>query len=301
MNEQELCGWIDNPPAVEQVLSMLPQPLFQDSGAELIRDVQDDKPVLLYKFVRLCNNGKDAPAGPQKIGDCVSFGWAALVNYIEATQIALGQNAAFEEICTEAMYALARVEVGGQKGSYQDGAVGAWAAKAVVDFGTISRVQKLPDGTSLGAYDPKRAKDWGARGLPDNLEPTAKTRTVKTVSMVKSFDEAKAAIINGYGIAVCSNRGFTMTRDKQGFCKPSGVWNHCMFFCGYRPDRPGLCCAQSWGPETPSGPLDLEQPANTFWVDAEVADGMLRQRDSFTGSQYQGEFKPQPELTDWTF
>lgn len=295
-------GWIDNPAEVEKALSTMHMPM----AAGNLPSLDDKKEVFLYENFRQVVKA-DPPKGPQGIGDCVSWGWSNLINYIAAMQIwqqlksqgllnaetpedHLVRNAIIEEYqetATEAMYALARVEIGGQRGSYEDGAVGAWAAKAATDFGTISRKALIKAGLS-GPYDKNRAKDWGAKGLPDNLEPIAKTHLIKTTSLITDFDQAGSAVQNGYPVAICSNRGFTMTRDNQGFCAPSGVWNHCMLIVGVRFDRPGCCISQSWGANTPQGPTDKNQPDNTFWADASVINYILKQQDSFTASQFMG-------------
>src|SRR5439155_4119142 len=135
----------------------------------------------------------------------------------------------------------------------------------------------------LTHFDPRRARDWGRRGLPDDLEPDARKHLVRTVSLVRTFDEARAAIAHGYPVAVCSDQGFTMERDRDGFCAPHGSWGHCMCFIGATGGRrSGLCCLQSWGPNVPGGPIGLGgHPDCAFWVEAEVADGMLRQGDSW--------------------
>jgi hypothetical protein len=315
-------GWIEAPHEVEKVMSALPNPLMTSA---LTPSLDEKKTVLLYDIFRKVIES-DPPKGPQKIGDCVSWGWGNLTNYVAALQIfnalqpkglltlpdpalvtvsdyreASEARSAivgeYQEAATEAIYALSRVEVGGQRGSYSDGSVGAWAAKAVSEHGTLSRKYLQSKGLG-GAYDPRRAKEWGAKGLPDDLEPDAKLHLIKTVSLVTSFDQAAALIQNGYPVAICSNRGFTMERDSQGFCRPSGVWNHCMLLVGVRFDRPGCCISQSWGPNTPSGPLALNQPDNTFWADAEVIDYILRQRDSFTGSQFMD--YPNQDLITWS-
>ncbi len=245
--------------------------------------------------------GTDAPKGPQQIGDCVSWGWSNLVNYVQGLQIALALQSGtpaqeYQEICTEATYGFSRVEVGGQRGSMSDGSVGAWAAEAAKNYGYLSR--KYIESKGLpGQYDPKRAKKWGAEGVPDELEPEARLRLIKSVALVTTFAEAATFIQNGYPVAVCSNQGFTMTRDSQGFCRAQGTWNHCMLFMAVRWDRPGLCCSQSWGANTPDGPLVLEQPDNSFWVDATTADRMLSQRDSFAGGPFDG--YPSQDFTDW--
>ncbi len=311
-------GWVDSPEEVEKHLPCLRIPEFKAAAPP----AQENKEVLLYEVVRAAL-GKDAPAGPQQIGDCVSWGWGNLVNYIAALQIfqeLKSQNLLFippdlteqelkvitearamvtreyQECATESIYGFSRVEIGGQRGSYSDGSTGIWGSRAVTELGTLSRPYLESKGLG-GAYNPNRAKDWGAKGVPDDLEPQARQHLIKTTSRVKSYTEAVAAIQNGYPVAVCSNRGFTTTRDSQGFCRPMGVWNHCMLFVANRIDRPGLCCSQSWGPNMPDGPLDKNQPTNTFWVDAQVVDSMLAQGDSYTGGPFMD--YPIQDLISW--
>ena len=303
-------GWVRNEKEVEKHLPTLPGPLFGDSGLTL----DDRKEVFLWDVSRKIMNGKELPKGPQGIGDCVSWGSHNFVNDLACVQIFNKLKSMnllhaddedpqkqavleeYQEAATEVIYALSRVEVGGQRGSYSDGSTGVWAMKAISTFGTLSR--KYLDSKGLGgAYDKNRAKDWGAKGLPDSLEPDARNHLVKSVSLITSFEQAAASIQNGYGVVVCSDQGFTMTRDKQGFCSPRGVWYHCMYLRAVRWDRPGLCCSQSWGANTPDGPLDKGQPDNTFWIDANVVNRMLSQRDSYTGSQFDG--YPAQDLIDW--
>lgn len=315
-------GWVEAPQEVESVLTTLPTPLITMSNGP---DIVANETVLLYEIFRKVT-GKDPPKGPQKIGDCVSWGWGNLVNYIASLQIFNALKAAslltapdparfteaeykivaaqradivgeYQEAATEAIYGLSRIEIGGQRGSYSDGSVGAWAAKAVSTMGTLSRNYLESKGLG-GAYNPQRAKEWGAHGLPDTLEPDARKHLVKTVSLVTNFEDAARLIQNGYPVAICSNRGFTMDRDAQGFCLPRGVWNHCMLLVAVRWDRPGCCISQSWGPNTPTGPLGLNQPDNTFWADADVIDRILKQRDSFTGSNFM-EY-PNQDLITWS-
>lgn len=298
-------GWIENPHEVEATIKTMQSPIFALAPGADELSADENKNVLLYENVRaICN--ADAPKGPQGIGDCVSWAYGNLTNYTQCVQMStalrdanlLGASAAeqseflksqglptYEEIATESIYALSRVEVGGQRNSYSDGSVGAWAAKAMTQYGVLSRpaLERLGQ---PGKYDPKRAKTWGAKGLPDEFEPVAKLNPFKIMSMVTSFSEAAKLIANGKPVAVCSNRGFSMTRDRQGFCSPKGIWYHAMLFMAVRWDRPGLCCSQSWGQNTPSGPTDLGQPDNTFWVDEKVVDYMLSQKDSFAGSEF---------------
>lgn len=284
-------GWTPMPDVSEAYAQTLPdiQVMMQD-----LRGVEDTKPVVLTKIFRDLI-GSDPPMGPQGIGDCVSFGNAGGLNTFQAVKIATG-NATFkyEEAATESIYALARCEVGKQWNSYRDGAVGAWASKALTTFGCLSRVQ-------IGPYDAKRAKQWGAKGLPDELEPQAKQHIYKSAVMVTQYDQAVQLIQAGYPVVVCSNQGFTMTRDKDGFCKARGTWYHCMYFAGVRFDREGLLCLQSWGPNVPNGPTVLDQPNNSFWVEKDTVAYMLKQRDSYAyNSEFSG-FSANDAVLDWSF
>lgn len=317
---QALCGWLNRPEEVERLMKGMKIPLF---GNALPCD--EKKTVLLSDNFKKVT-GVDQWPGPQLIGDCVSMGWGGGTEDLQIGQIlsllsssgffkdnpehlelasaipllqieevkdVLHMNGInYKDIATESIYGFSRCEVGGQWNSHEDGSVGAWAADAVTKFGVLTR-------ESVGPYDGKRAKLWGAKGVPDNLEAEARLHLWKITSQVSSFTEAAAAIQGFKPVMVCSNRGFSMNRDKQGFCSPSGSWGHCMRFMGVRWDRPGLLCFQRWGANNPSGPTDLNQPSNTFWVDADVADRMLKQGDSFTGDHF--EAYKSDNFVDWSF
>jgi hypothetical protein len=107
---------------------------------------------------------------------------------------------------------------------------------------------------------------------------------------VRSFEQARDAIVNGYPVAVCSNQGFSEQRDQDGFDKASGVWNHCMKFIGVKDDsRAGLLCMNSWGTGRVGGPTgQYSIPDSTFWVDAAVCNRMLGQGDSYALASFSG-------------
>jgi hypothetical protein len=294
-NIDHLCGWIDSPKDVEHVLATLPRPVF-GSAAQTIVGSGKGKTALLYQAVeKVVGNFPVYPA--QEIGDCVSHGYRTCVDVLKCVEIAINLESEqwTAETATEPIYGGSRVEVGGGK-IRGDGSVGAWAAKWISEWGVLSRL-KYGD-VDLTAYSGSRAKQWGNRGVPDELESVAREHPVKTVSLVQTYNEARDAIANGYPVAVCSNQGFAMTRDSEGFAKAKGSWAHCMAFIAaddeYR--RPGLLCMNSWGPDWISGPKRHGQPDGSFWVDADVADRMLRGGDSFALSAFDG--YPSQEL-DW--
>lgn len=315
------------PPTDEQrneFLRTLEKPTFEQAAphffaargpptASLV-SAADKKPVLLYlplyeayqkKF------GKPWVVGAQGIGDCVSWGWAHGITILLAVDYVNGTSGDFDIVATESNYGLMRVEaVGKSRGGYSDGCYGAAAAKAAKwgvvfrrDYRSLSNAE-----CDLLKYSASRAKQWGnfgCGGSADNgrLDTEAKKHAVKQVALVTTFEEAAAAIENGYPIPVCSGQGFSSVRDKDGFCAARGSWSHCMCFIGVRYDRPGLLCLNSWGPNWVSGPKwpngdgyvpgdprgpPAAMPDGSFWVDAKVAERMLSGRDSYAVSNLVG-------------
>lgn len=300
---KQLCGWSEDQDEVNRLAATMPQPCF--FGGE----PKGTNPVLLYDIYREIAGEDDLAA--QAIGDCVSWGFKHLVDYIQATEIhreindlkkhlkgADLQEATeaklyqFQMSSSEVIYGLSRVEVGGGR-IRGDGSVGAWAAKAIQEYGTIS-YKRLGELGQSDKYSGQRARDWGSRGLPNDLEPEAFKHIVGTTSMVTNFKDAAHLIENGYGVAVCSDVGFEnggggrTQRDDQGFATARGTWNHCMYFAAVRYDRPGLCLINQWPLGAFAGPLVLNQPKNSFWVDERTVDRMLGQRDSWTASGHRG-------------
>jgi hypothetical protein len=286
-------GWIRDPEEVDRQLAGMPRPLFCQAAPRLSGS-GTGKDSLLYRAYQDVNHGRFIDYPAQVIGDCVSHGFGHGIDLLEAVQIAIGRKReVFQQTATEAIYGLARVDIGAS-GSYPDGAVGAWAARAVSTIGTVDR-------EFVGPYDGRRARDWGARGVPDAVRSRAARHKVRTVSLVATYEEMEDALANGYPVPVCSNQGFTLERDGDGFCLPHGSWGHCMLIVGVRAgDRPGACIFQSWGPEIPTGPRGLDQPPNSFWADRNVVAGMLALGDSWALSQFDG-YPELPMPDRWSY
>jgi len=254
---------------------------LRDSGAGEI--------ALLYKSLEKVHGR--FPVNNQTIGDCVSHGYAKCIEVLMAVEIVLRKD---PEIwpgvltATEWIYGTSRVIQGGGRLGNQDGSLGVWGQQAVKDNGTLLR--KKYEGVDLTTYSGSKAKDWGYRGLPHELENIADLHPVKTTALVKTYNQARDAISNGYPVAVCSNRGFRSSRDAEGFASPSGSWAHCMAFVAVDDQfrRPGLLCMNSWGETWISGPKRHEQPEGSFWVDADTVDQMLGEDDSYALSNFEG-------------
>jgi len=289
-----LGGWFPAPDEVDRHLATLRKPTFAQAAPRL-GGAGEGRTSLLYKAFPAVNGGRYIGYPAQEIGDCVGHGFGHGVDLLEAVQIVLGDEPqAFEPTATEAVYGLARVDVGGGGLGDSDGAVGAWAARAVSTLGTVGR-------GVVGPYSGARAKLWGRDGVPAEIRSRAADHQVRTASLVSTYEELEDALANGYPVPVCSDQGFTLTRDADGFCKPEGTWGHCMLIVGVRAgDRPGACILQSWGPDMPTGPTGLDQPTDSFWADREVVARMLAMRDSWALSRFDG-YPARTLPAHWTY
>jgi hypothetical protein len=229
----------------------------------------------------------------QEIGDCVSFGWACGVNYLQCVQIALSQQSEFHEAFQPYIYGTSRIQIGKGRLGSGDGSIGAWAAKAVQTYGVLAA-----DADEVPSYAGSVARQWGSRGPPEQFLTLGKKTLVKTVSPVKSSDDVRDAICNGYPVPICSNAGFgsiSKSHDRQ-VGRWTTSWAHCMCLIAYDGSddgrkagngEPVYFCQNSWGPTAHPQPLQGEPPGG-FWVRESDVDKIARQGDSYAISSFDG-------------
>jgi hypothetical protein len=282
-------GWVDDPEAVGEVAMLQPMPIFGMTPAGGVPESELPAEVFLWKNYEN-KTGKKWPSLSQgSIGSCVGFG---TVCAIEATLAA--QSNRVPNLVQEQIYGGSRVEIGKGRIRNGDGSVGAWAAECARQYGVINR--GIHGKYDLSDYSVKLCKEWGNTGIPDDLEPKCREHLVGAITLVRDWASARKALASGYGIAICSNRGFKSARDKDGFAAASGVWNHCMALIGYQTKRPGGFIMNSWGPDYNSGPVGAgDPPSGGFWADDSTIDYMLRQGDSWAFSNVSGF----PSRLDW--
>lgn len=311
-------GYIPNRAETDKFVSKLKYPTIAEAGPKLKSN--DNADVVLYPAIMQCDPKYARVA--QQIGSCVGHGYAGGVDALSCTEIVVhGEAEDWAGRTLEAsIYALSRVEARGKtRAGTADGSFGAAAAKAVTEWGCLHYGVNY-GGTVFNEYSGLREKQWGDTGLPDELEPFAKKRRVRTTTLITDFDSYCKAISSGYPCVICSGQGFTMSRSKgksdddienRGFATPRGEWLHCMTGIGKRGGkRPGALIWNSWGNKAHTGPhysgipskpddMPTEFRGSTFWVDAEVIDRMLKSwQDSFALSSYDG-FPPR-KLPKWT-
>jgi hypothetical protein len=294
-----LMGYVPDRKGTERFLASLPKPTLASAGPDLELDTSRD--VFLGEYLLRCD--PSWKRGSQKIGSCVGWAWALSCDLLASCDIHLrNEHEVYGGRVLEAsVYGFSRVEVRGRPNLGGDGSYGAAAAKAVANYGTLHygidyAGQRFTDNSGT------REKEWGRDGVPDELEPFAAKHKVSSVALVTSFEDAAKAIQNGYPVAVCSMRGFSMTLKDGGYLTPMGTWAHAMNFCAVRwSPRPALLCANSWG-DCYDGDVDPALPPqfqkSAGWVDADTCTDMLSGEDSFALSGYSG-FEPRT-LPNWT-
>jgi hypothetical protein len=121
MGFEQLGGWINDPDAVQAVLATMPRPTFALAAPGLMAS-GEGKTVLLYKAWKDVNNGQYIPYVAQEIGDCVSMGWGHGTDLLSASQISINKsNEEFHQTATEAVYGMARVDIGGGRSLGREG------------------------------------------------------------------------------------------------------------------------------------------------------------------------------------
>lgn len=291
-------GWVHLPDEVEKAVSMLHTPELKGAVLQPLVDYDLGNDVFDWEWEEKLL-GKQLPVWDQgQIGSCVGHGSGRAAQSVMIVQCVLDNlEWVGAEVCRESVYALSRCEYG-QSCDNQDGSVGAWAARALQEGGMLF-YQKYPSVDLTGGYDVKRCKQWGARGLPDDLEPDAKVHIIKTATRVDSVDAAWAAIGSGYFVSICGSQSRTMQRKPNGWCPVIGNdWNHCQDLCGrctVKGGKKAIVYRNSWGDYLGSSnnTVELESgrtvtlPPGCYLSTPEEVDRDLRQKDSFAYSAIQ--------------
>lgn len=305
----QCAGWIEDRPAVAAYLAAR-----AEAGHTAV--VGDARPDLRGYWQRLVEDGIYAvlpfqaeedllghylPADLQRRGTCVARGTyrAIQTGYWDAVCDRRITGKA-ERIAYEPIYGGARVNIGrGQLAG--DGAVGAWAAQWVHDYGVIAR--GVHGSIDLTNDREDLAVSWGApgRGVPRELiaEGQAYRCDAYHVSGAKLLADVTAA---RYCSAICSTHRQADRRDNNGECAYAGPTAHCEAIVGVylRPSwdgRPetiyqhtGFVDQQSWG-QVPGGPDVLRYYGN----------GSAKLREGAYGTPLIAVEKRMPTGETWAF
>lgn len=284
-------SWCD-PEDTDKLLGELPHPLFGVAASNLYSS-GEGKLALLYKSVQKFDPTFGAHER-QTTGDCVSHSTRNAVDVTRSHEIIGGQSEEFvARSATEAIY--------GSRGHGGQGMSCSVAARFVHQNGGIL-LRKDYGFVDLSTYDSRVGIRWGSRGgVPAEVKTEGQKHQVKTISMIKTVEEARDAMANGYALSVCSNYGFSSKRNSNGIARRSGSWNHAMSWTAMDDsreihDETLFLIQNSWGVFN-GGPKRHDQPDGSFWIREKDARGMLSQNGAWVFSDVDG-FPPRK--VDWT-
>lgn len=274
-------GWEKNDEEVKAIADTLPFRVFGDTPAgQKLGELPDH--VYLWKVYEKLPIRGPPIKNQLDVGSCVSFGTNGAVLDSMAVDIVLNKRPyELKDVAEEVTYGGSRVQIGGGR-IRGDGSTGAWGAQFVKQYGLAPRESiKTASGKvyDLSTYDTTRCRQWGNAGVPSDLLPIVREHPVQEITQITSWADAKKALAQGYGISVCSSIGFNMRRDARGICQPGPRWDHCMRFDGYHVEagKEYAHIENSWGANAHTGPLGWgDPPPSGFWVDAAVADRMIK-------------------------
>jgi hypothetical protein len=274
------CLW--EPHIFEELLESSKYAYFGD-GAKRIKNSGKGKLSTPYKSVLKFD--KNPYNERQTTGDCVSHATRNAVDVSRAVEIDVHRDkeAWIARGATEAIY--------GARGHGGQGMSCSRAATFVSQSGGVLVRKNYKSVADFTKYNGNLGAGWGARGLPDKVIDFANDHQIKTVSLVRTIEEARDALANGYGLSVCSSYGFSNKRDNKGFARASGSWAHAMAWiaCDDTGNEPAFLVQNSWGKWNDGGHPEWGKiPDGSFLIHADVAAGMLKQNGAYAFSQFDG-------------
>jgi hypothetical protein len=277
----------------EELIESSKYAYFKD-GAKKIKNSGKGK--LSTPFRSALSFDKNCYIERQTTGDCVSHSTRNAVDVTRAVEMHVeGEPESWiARGATEAIY--------GCRGHGGQGMSCSRAATFVSQSGGVLVRKNYPGVADFSKYNGSMGARWGSRGLPDKVTDEAEKHKIKTVSLVRTVEEARDALANGYGLSVCSGYGFSNKRDSKGFARKSGGWNHAMAWtaCDDTGNEPAFLVQNSWGKFNSGGHPEWGPiPDGSFLIHADVAAGMLRGNGAYAFSSFNG-FPPQ-ELPDYGF
>jgi hypothetical protein len=274
------CLWEQH--VYDHLMEVSKYPLFGDSNKKI---KTSGKGKLSVPYRSVLKFDKNPYNERQTTGDCVSHATRNACDLSRAVEIDIHaeKEAWIARGATEAIY--------GARGHGGQGMSCSRAAEFVSKNGGILLRQNYKGVADFTKYNGNLGAGWGARGLPDTVIDAANDHQIKTVSLVRTIEEARDALANGYGLSVCSNYGFSNKRDKKGIANVSGNWAHAMAWiaCDDTGSEPLFLVQNSWGKWNDGGHPDWGQiPDGSFLIRAEAAAGMLAANGSYAFSNFDG-------------
>lgn len=276
-------GSIADPEGTKELLKSLPMPFF-GNVAKNIMGSGAGKLSLPFKLVQKFDP-KFGETEKQEQGDCVSHGNRNAVDISRASDILVNKSR-FDFVIRGAVEGIY-----GSRGHTGEGMTCSGAVRYLTKEGGVL-LRKKYGNIDLTEYNARLSGGWGRTGTPKELSLEAQKNQVKTASLIENIDQLRDALFNGYGVAVCSNVGFSSKRDQHGISARQGNWAHCMTFTAGDDTREIYdefltLCQNSWGIWN-SGPKRHDQPEGSFWIREDTVKQMISSGEAFAFSNVVG-------------
>jgi hypothetical protein len=287
---RQMRGAMKDLPGFQSLLADLQTPVFGIAAPHLY-NTGAGKLSTPYKQAVALDQGFGSTEA-QTTGDCVSHATrnAATLDY--SVDVLAGRTEYIGRLATENIY--------GARGHGGQGASCSTLARYVWANGKGGLLVRKKHGegrnsVDLSVYNSRTGHNWGRSGTPSWLNKIAAEHPVETVSNVRSIEEARDALANGYGISVCSGYGFSSKRDSNGVSQKKGGWGHAMAWIACddtdwaHKNYGGMLflIQNSWG-RWNGGPKRHDQPDGSFWITEKVARAMLRNGGAWVVSGVEG-------------
>jgi len=274
-------GAICDPEDVAKLMGELPMPVFGAAAYDLWGSGEGK---LSLPFKSLLKFDKSfGPSERQTTGDCVAHATRNAIDITRAVEIDIkGEKEEFRTRgANEAIYQ--------SRGHRGQGMSCSQAARYVNQTGGLL-IRKDYGSVNLSKYN----SSLGANHkIPDDIyKSEAHKHPIETISNIRTVEEARDALANGYSMSVCSGYGFSSRRDSNGIAKRGSGWSHAMAWiaCDDTRERHNetlFLVQNSWGMWN-GGPKVHDQPDGSFWIREKDARGMLASGGAWVFSNVEG-------------
>jgi hypothetical protein len=204
------------------------------------------------------------------VHNCVSFGCKNAIEYLQFFPLANGERQQWTMVFPPYLWGMGRLapDCGNNRLGTEDGSVGAWQARAAMEYGSIPlKYEGVP------AYSGKVARQWGNRPGPGKKWiDLGKQHIVKSAAAVLTWEDVVQALVNGYPVTVASNAGFEMLPRADGFHHRAEDWGHqtCLIGVDDDPLDPYVIDLNTWA--------DVHGHLKDFKTGEMLPEGVLRIR-----------------------
>lgn len=281
MASREYMGWLGGGASTAAWKSDSLRSVFSDFFiAGQTRSTQRVRFAPWDKVIKIASGKEFLPSYSQKTSDCVSFGVKNAIEHLSCIVIAVrGDNGGFRPIFSPYYHGIGRLMPEGGGGHLScPGSLGSWQAAAILKSGTIfSDMQDCP------SYSGELADNWGNQ--MSSVQPwveRADTSCVKAIARLRTGDQVRDALVNGYPCTIASIRGYSMKlKDDRGksWWQGHDTWSHqkCLVAYDYDP-VPCVLDMHSWGANAHEPQLD--GPSCSAWSTLDHIDKLVRKEST---------------------